>query len=224
MLPRDADTAVTAIPPAGVESPPGRVDAQSRPNGKTSAMAVTAGPDIQKLTRAARRGDAGAFSELYDLYSLRVYRFLLVLARGDEQAAREVCQAVFIKLSKRCDVFAEDRSFWAWVSVLAKNTFIDHWRGWRRQKRFVRLDEFSAEPEGQLSAEHRLAEMLAEAMATLPAEERELLQAAYVDGRPLRELADEAGQSYKAIESRLGRLRQRLKEQLLKNLRHENGL
>jgi RNA polymerase sigma factor (sigma-70 family) len=68
-------------------------------------------------------------------------------------------------------------------------------------------------------AEHRLAEILSEALAGLHPEERELLQAAYVDKRPLRELAEEAGQTYKALESRLGRLRQKLKEQLLGNLR-----
>jgi DNA-directed RNA polymerase specialized sigma24 family protein len=59
-------------------------------------------------------------------------------------------------------------------------------------------------------------------LAALPPEDRELLQAAYVDKRPLQDLADEAGQTYKAVESRLGRLRHRLKEQVLKDLRHEN--
>ncbi|MGA2557630.1 MAG: hypothetical protein ABSG04_15285 [Verrucomicrobiota bacterium] len=38
----------------------------------------------------------------------------------------------------------------------------------------------------------------------------------------MQELADGSGLTYKAVESRLARLRLRLKDQLLKNLRHEN--
>ena len=41
--------------------------------------------------------------------------------------------------------------------------------------------------------------------------------------RPLQELADESGQTYKAVESRLGRLRLKLKTNLLNHLRHEES-
>ena len=200
---------------AGADLPPGQAfDSQ--------ASTVTASPDIQSLTHAVRRGDADAFSRFYDLYSFRLYKFLLVLTRGDENEAREVCQAVLIKLAKRCDVFSDERRLWAWLCVLARNAFVDHWRVRKRLDRFVSLDALPAEPNGHWNPEHRLGEILGEALAALPPDERELIQAAYVDKRPLQELADEAGQTYKAIESRLGRLRQRLKEQLLRDLRHEN--
>jgi RNA polymerase sigma-70 factor (ECF subfamily) len=169
-----------------------------------------------------RRGDAEAFSRFYDLYSFRLYKFLLVLARGAENDAREVCQAVFIKLVKRCDVFDDERRLWAWVRVLAKNTFVDHCRARQRLNRFVPLKELPAEPNGHGHSERRLSEILREVLASLPPDECELIQAAYVDKRPLQELADEAGKTYKAVESRLGRLRQKLKAQLLEALHHEN--
>jgi RNA polymerase sigma factor (sigma-70 family) len=59
------------------------------------------------------------------------------------------------------------------------------------------------------------------ALEQLTAEERELLRAAYVDERQLQELADASGQTYKAVESRLARLRRKLKTNLLNHLRHE---
>lgn len=183
---------------------------------------AAATPDTQALTRAVRRGDADAFSRFYDLYSFRLYKFLLVLAGGDEHVAREVCQAVFIKLTRRCEVFADEPALWAWLCVAAKNAFVDHCRARQRRSRFVPLDELAAQPAGRADSVDRLGEILREALAALPPGERELLQAAYVDQRPLRELADDAGQSYKAVESKLGRLRQKLKAELLKNLRHEN--
>jgi len=199
-------------------------DAALRPerNLNTPAGRVATPHDLETLTRAVRRGDEEAFSRFYDVYSFRLYKFLLVLARGDESQAGEACQAVFIKLAKRCDVFSDERKLWAWLCVLAKNTFLDHCRVRRRLNRFVSLEALPVEPDGHANPEHRLAGILQETLAGLPPEEREWLQAAYVDNRPLQELADEAGQTYKAFESRLGRLRQKLKEQLLKGLRHEN--
>ena len=179
-------------------------------------------PDLRALTRAVRRGDAEAFSCFYDLYSFRIYKFLLVLARGDEDEAKEVCQTVLLKLTRRFKVFDEERQLWAWLATLAKNAFIDHCRARQRRSRLVSLDELPPALQSDDASEHRLAELLREGLAALPPEERELIQAAYVDERPLQELADETGQTYKAVESRLGRLRHKLKALLLKNLSHEN--
>jgi len=190
------------------------------PGVKTSSATVPPGPDIPLLTRAARRGDAAAFSNLYDLFAFRLYKYLLVLAHGNESEAREVCQAAFIKLAKRCDVFENEDKFWAWLCVLGRNAFIDHCRARQRRNRFISLDELIPEP-GSPAPEQRLEDALREILATLPAGERELLQAAYVDNYPIRRLAEESGQTYKAVESKLGRLRQKVKEKLLKDLNHE---
>jgi RNA polymerase sigma-70 factor, ECF subfamily len=222
MWPCDEGSATTAVKTLGLDLPDDAADGRPERLLQAQTRTTAAPADIRALTRAVRRGDAEAFSRFYDLYSFRLYKFLLVLARGDENDAREVCQAVFIKLAKRCDAFEDERRLWAWLCVLAKNTFIDHCRARQRLSRFVPLEALPAEPNGHENPDSRLAEILREALAALPPHERELLQAAYIDKRPLRELAEEAGQTYKAVESRLGRLRHKLKAQLLKDLRHEN--
>lgn len=222
MLPRDEGSAATALGPLESDLPIAGAAFRPEQTHESPASAVNTSPDIEALTRAVKRGDAEAFSRFYDLYSFRLYKLLLVLTRGDENEAREVCQAVLIKLAKRCDVFSDERRLWAWLCVLARNTFLDHWRARKRLDRFVSLDELAGEPNRQLNPEGLLSEILGEALAALPPDERELIQAAYVDKRPLQQLADEAGQTYKAMESRLGRLRQKLKERLLRDLRHEN--
>jgi RNA polymerase sigma factor (sigma-70 family) len=86
------------------------------------------------------------------------------------------------------------------------------------------LDELPMDPAEPAEVEDRISLCLQLALDTFPAAESELLRAAYIDERPLQELADEAGQTYKAIESRLGRLRQKLKTSLLNFLRHEKNL
>jgi len=111
---------------------------------------------------------------------------------------------------------------WAWLCTVAKNTFIDHCRAQHRRDRFVSLEEMPASIAGAENSTGQLSEILREALAALRPEERELMQAAYIDKRPLQELAGASGLTYKAVESRLARLRLKLKEQLLKNLRHEN--
>lgn len=180
----------------------------------------TGSPEVRALTLSVRRGDAEAFSRFYDLYSFRVYKFLLVLSRGEESRAREVCQAVFIKLAKRFEEFDDECKLWRWLCTIAKNTFIDDCRVRQRGQRFVPLEEWSAELDGDSPSQ--LSELLPEALTSLTPDERELLQAAYVDERPLQELADASHQTSKAVQSRLARLRRKLKEELLKNLRHEN--
>jgi len=222
MPPCEEGNAVRAIRLSAPDLPVDGVDFQRERDVNSQASPAALEPDTRALTCAVRSGDADAFSLFYDHYSFRLYKFLLVLARGDENEAREVCQAVFIKLAKRCDVFEDESRLWAWLCVLAKNTFVDHCRARRRRDRFESLDALPTEPNGQVDSGHRLGESLREALAILTPDDRELLQAAYVDNRPLCELADEVGLTYKAVESRLGRLRQKLKEQLLRDLRHEN--
>ena len=186
-----------------------------------SPSEAAADVEVQSLTHAIRRGDAEAFARFYDRYSFRLYKYLLVLARGDELAARDVCQAVFIKLARRLDPFDDENKLWAWLCTLARNAFIDHCRA-RQRDRFVSLDGTSPDDGTNVAAPAPLSEILRETLASLPPDERELIQAAYVDERPLQELADASGQTYKAVESRLARLRRKLKEQVLKHLRHEN--
>jgi RNA polymerase sigma-70 factor (ECF subfamily) len=179
--------------------------------------------NLKELTKAISRGDEAAFTRFYDLYSLRLYKHLLVLAKGNEAEAREVLQTVVVKLAKGFKVFDEERRMWGWVCRLARNAYVDLCRARRRAQRFVPLEEHKPDLMEDRDGENQLSESLHHALEQLTAEEQELIRAAYVDERPLQELANASGQSYKAVESRLARLRQKLKTNLLKHLRHEDG-
>jgi RNA polymerase sigma-70 factor (ECF subfamily) len=176
---------------------------------------------LHELTSAIRKGDEAAFTRFYELYSFRLYKYLLVLAKGDELEAREVLQTVVLKFATKMEVFDEERRFWGWMCRLGRNAFVDRYRSRQRDRRHVTLEELPPDQSENQNAENQLAQSLDAALAAFTNEEAELLRAAYIDERPLQELADEAGQSYKALESRLGRLRKKLKETMLKDLRHE---
>ena len=177
--------------------------------------------DLKGLTAAMGRGDEAAFVQFYDRYHLRLYKYLLVLAGGNETEAREVLQTVVVKLARRSKVFAEERQMWSWLCRLARNAYVDLCRARCRDRRFVPLEDHKPELLELREGEHRLSESLNHALERLTAEERELMRAAYVDERPLQELANGLGQTYKAVESRLARLRQKVKTNLLNHLRHE---
>jgi RNA polymerase sigma-70 factor (ECF subfamily) len=177
--------------------------------------------NLKELTKAICRGNEAAFTRFYELYSLRLYKHLLVLAKGNESEAREVLQTVVVKLAKGFKVFNEEGRMWGWLCRLARNSYVDLCRARRRDQRFVPLEEHKPELVEGRDEEHRLSESLLHALEQLTAEEQELMRAAYVDERPLQELANASGQTYKAVESRLARLRQKLKTNLLNHLRHE---
>jgi len=48
---------------------------------------------IQELTAKMKDGDEAAFSEFYERYCDRLFRYLIVLTRGDEDRSRDLLQA-----------------------------------------------------------------------------------------------------------------------------------
>jgi RNA polymerase sigma-70 factor, ECF subfamily len=189
-----------------------------RPVEKAAPAAI----NVTALTQAIRRGEAAAFAQLYDLYGFRIYKHLLAVAKGDELAAREVFQTVAITLARKIAACEDERALWAWLRRVARNAFIDYCRARQRDARFVPMEETESVAPAATTGENNLREALRQVLADCAPEDRELLNAVYVDGRALGELAAQAGQSYKALESRLGRLRQKLRQKLLTQLRHDH--
>jgi RNA polymerase sigma factor (sigma-70 family) len=67
-----------------------------------------------------------------------------------------------------------------------------------------------------------LEALLNEALADLPAEDRALIEAKYLRGATMKGLAAECHLTERAVESRLGRLRQRLREDVARRLKQES--
>jgi RNA polymerase sigma-70 factor (ECF subfamily) len=189
-----------------------------------AAMPDTPSADpVPALLAAIRAGDEAAFGEFHARYATRLYRYVLVLARGDVAEARETAQTVWVKVATHCAQCADERALWAWLTRVARNAFIDQCRARAtRERRIVPIDEDASTHAAAADLDTALRAALRQILDTLPPGERELLHAAYVDEQPLGELAAAEGTTYKALESRLGRLRARLRALLLNTLRHES--
>lgn len=178
--------------------------------------------DTTGLTQAIVAGDEAAFSEFYDRYSGRLYGFLLVLTSGQEDAAREVHQIVMVKVARRFKVIATEAELWAWLAQVARNAFVDHVRKQGRRRECA-LDSAAADCQQTQpdAAEKNLMQQLEEGLQCLDAEERSLLEAVYFDKRAHKDVAGESGVTVKAIDSKLGRIRAKLRAFMMRRTRNE---
>src|SRR5688572_25784353 len=92
MIVADSDFAGMNVPPAFVDSP-------IEPSATTASEAETAA-DVPALTARLARGDEAAFQEFYDRYFNRLLRYLLVVARGDEELVRDALQLTFVRVAR----------------------------------------------------------------------------------------------------------------------------
>jgi RNA polymerase sigma-70 factor (ECF subfamily) len=169
-------------------------------------------------------GDETAYRIFYDAYFDRLWRYLIVVTSGHEDAAREALQSTLTRVARHIHVFPGEPVFWSWLTVLARSALVDQTRKRRRYLAF--LDRFSQHAAKQIEderADERLRELLERHLAALAADERELVEAKYFERRSVREIAAELQTSEKAIESRLGRLRQKLKNAVLAELKNESS-
>jgi RNA polymerase sigma-70 factor (ECF subfamily) len=190
---------------------------------KREVLAASTKPaPIASLTAAMRRSDEEAYREFFRLYFHRLLGYLLVVTRGDEELSRDLLQQVMIKVAKHVRVFEEEQALWRWLTLLARTAAIDHARKRNRYFGFLqRLWETQAEASEPAADESAVEKALVRELEALPNEDRQLLSMKYLEGSPVKVIAAALQLSEKAVESRLTRARAKLKEEILRQLRHE---
>jgi RNA polymerase sigma factor (sigma-70 family) len=176
---------------------------------------------VAQLTRRLAAGDEAAFREFHARYFDQLYAFLLVVARGQEHEAQEALQETLLRVARHARIFDDPDVFWCWLKAVARNTARD---GGRKRTRYLTLlRDFAlglnvAAPVPATVEDGRLGALLDEALTGLDEADRRLVAAKYLEGSTIRELAALAGQTEKAVESRLLRLRRDLRAGVLKKL------
>lgn len=177
---------------------------------------------IALLTRLLAKGDEEAFREFHALYFDRLYQFLLVVAEGREDQARDALQETLLRVLRYARVFEQEEVFWCWLKALARSAARDAGRKQRRYMALLRNFALLPRehcPETARDEEARMSALLAQSLEELDPEDRRLLESKYLEGETIRELSAQTGLSDKAVESRLSRLRRQLREKLLEKLR-----
>jgi len=185
--------------------------------------------DELALARACAAGVNSAWEIFLTRFREKLYLSALRIAREDS-AARELADTLY------ADLYGTNTRDGQRVSKLASYTGRGSLEGWlrtvlaqeyvnryRRTKRLVSLDEESEEgvqfqapePDPIPPADQRLAHATDEALASLPAEDRVVLSAYYLDGRTLAEIARMLGVHESTISRKLDKLAKALRKQIV---------
>ncbi len=163
---------------------------------------------------SARRGDAGAFRRLVDVYHRRVHALCAALAGAD---AEDLVQETFVRVHQALGRFdPEGPPLGAWILTIARRLCTDRARGAR-----VRLEVVGPPPEAASSDDpartleaRDLQARLGRAFEALPAEQRAALALFEWEGVPYDEIAAIEGVPVGTVRSRIARARDALRAAL----------
>ncbi len=167
--------------------------------------------DIVTLTRGLVRCDETAWREFHG----RFFALLRAqaMARGvPESDAAEVVQRVYLRVLRHAKVFHGESDLVAWLSCLTRCESIDLSR--RTKRRSWLGERFQQWQELRGGGRERDGSDLESAMLTLDEGDRRLLVRHYFEGWSQEELATEHATTVKAVESKLARLRRKLRRDL----------
>jgi len=161
-----------------------------------------------------------------------LYRYIVVRVGGDRHAADDLIQQVCYEAARKRAVPLDDAQCEAWLFGIARNRIRKHWRRLRRRGvqlvgedatvagELVAAMEKGPLPPEVLSKRESIAQLML-AITALPAADQQILFAFYFDGRPQQAIAAERGLTAKSVETRLYRVRSRLRAILSENQRGE---
>ena len=145
------------------------------------------------------------FAEYHD----RLFRYLSRAARHSE-AARDLTQEVFLRVTRTAAPARSDETTAAWIFRIARNVVLDHHRQERRQPEPAALSNAVA----AAAASQETSVAINEALATLPDIDRDLFLMREVGGLGYREIAGACDLTEDAIRSRIHRARLQLRARL----------
>jgi RNA polymerase sigma-70 factor (ECF subfamily) len=161
------------------------------------------------IVESCRRGDRDAFRALYEAYKDKVYSIALYFFHGDEAAAHDLTQQVFLKLIQSISQFRGEAGFSTWLYRLVVNACMD---GARRAKprecpaTAAEVEDLPAagSVENDFAREQRAGSVRA-ALSALPVKFRLPLLLRYFEELSYEEMAAAMNCSMGTVASRLNR-------------------
>jgi RNA polymerase sigma-70 factor (ECF subfamily) len=177
------------------------------------------------LSRAAARGDRSAFARLVELHQRAVFA-LCVRLLGDREEARDAAQEALVRAWAAIATYDPAQPFAPWVLRIARNHCVDVARRRLPPGRTLELDapgpgggdppelRDRAGPADDRLATAQLAAAVEAAVASLPANQREVVHLFHVDHLSYKEIAAVMDVPMGTVMTWLHRARARLREAL----------
>lgn len=158
------------------------------------------------------RQDRAALGMLYDRHASLLYSTILRVV-GEPAEAQDILHDAFLQIQRKAAAYDPNggRAI-GWLLTVARNLAIDRVRMARRRREV--LAEETTPGQGAVSGDaaverHDEAQHLAQAVATLPAAQREALELAYFEGYTQEEISER-------LQEPLGTIKARIRRGLLK--------
>ena len=160
------------------------------------------------IVESCRRGDRDAFRALYEAYKDKVYSIALYFFHGDEAAASDMTQQVFLKLIQGIAQFRGEAGFSTWLYRLVVNACMDGARRAKpRQLASAAAADALAGPDSQEHdfAREQTARSVRAALSALPVKFRLPMLLRYFEDLSYGEMAAAMNCSMGTVASRLNR-------------------
>jgi RNA polymerase sigma factor CnrH len=169
------------------------------------------------LVKQTLAGEHEAFHRLIILYQADVYAFVMSWVKNPEDA-KELVQDIFLEAYRDLVSLKQPERFYFWLRQIAKHR-CQNWQ--ERKRQFVPLSEDMVAETPSVDETLILRETLAKMMQAideLPETEKRILKERYLDDSSYAELQAKHGLSYKALNMRLSRAKEKVRESLKKVL------
>jgi RNA polymerase sigma factor (sigma-70 family) len=180
--------------------------------------------DVPQLSAALKRGEDAAYAWLHGQWSGRINRYAFALAAGDDTFAAEIAQATWLRIVRHMRVLGDEAALWSWIACAARHGATDLRRkGGRYIRALHRFAEWWSHPT-EVARDERADSLLAgleAAMLKLTEGERALIAGRYFAGESHDAIGVRQALTTRAIEGRLARVRQRLRELMAQQLHSE---
>lgn len=200
-------------------------------DGAVGALGGATSPATSRSSRLLERiaaRDTAAFERFYDIYSPTIHGLLLKIS-GDASDAADLLQETFFQVWQTADRYDGSRgSELAWLVTIARSRAIDRLRS--RQTRAIREQESAREiylddsrvdkgtAEGDVVLKE-LSDLVREAMRELPAEQRQVIELAYFQGKTQTQIAAELSTPLGSVKTRVQLAMKKLRNRIAPKLK-----
>ena len=172
----------------------------------------------RELVERCRRGDEGAFQELVEEYKNLVFA-LIARTLQDRSRAEDLAQDVFLRIHRGLPYFRGEARLSTWIYRIVANVCVQDRTQSPARGAFVSFDDTDARVRRPAAADRQfrdleLRDRLEKAIARLPARQRLLVAAHYLQGVQYEDLAEALRMPLGTVKTQLYRAKQQLRRLL----------
>ena len=172
----------------------------------------------RELVERCRRGDEGAFQELVDGYKNLVFA-LIARTVQDRSRAEDLAQDVFLRIHRGLPYFRGEARLSTWIYRIVANVCVQERGQQANAGATLSLDDTRAAVRTPAATDRQFSDLelkdrLEKAIAQLPAQQRFLVAAHYLQGVRYEDLAEALRMPLGTVKTHLFRAKQQLRRLL----------